>query len=569
MANTQGFDLVAELTPAALLSIMQAAWEVTDVFPKNIPLDPGPLDGFMIQGGQVQVPNSGLGIQLVPPDSLQLQFELQIQIQLQNPPVPSAQNLDIEANASATVPIGVLPGKNAVGLLFGGLTPDKVGVTLVGGDPIGPKLHDYITEFVHQQFQNNGPSFPHQVTKYKQTIFSFTYDATLDLMDDPSDAAHQIKVSFPVQSGQEKLQISIPIHLKLYNIQPPGLAKDPMGVEAQLVLTTDLVEAPGSVSADLSKAQVTVTNLVPAGPNYGDEGKNYMPWAGFLTSLLTNNLQQQGQAMVQQMKPVSFTYPEPSKMQDFIAQQILKRLNAMGPFEVWPGTAKSPIGVQNVATVVLSDALVIALNSQQGSNVNAIVNFIPGGRTFAIAISARNTLVIINKAIKDKFPSLPTVIHNVDGHDVRLKSLSPSLTSAIHFFGDVTVIDAVLGSIDVDASFDVDVGLEWLPPNAQGQGLKANTGDPDVHLSGLDWLLGILTGFLTFGLIGVIIAVVVIEVVQHIASSLGSALLKDPVNNAVTGIGGAWPSPLQSVGDVKSAFENPIVISPDGLLFGG
>ena len=97
--------------------------------------------------------------------------------------------------------------------------------------------------------------------------------------------------------------------------------------------------------------------------------------------------------------------------------------------------------------------------------------------------------------------------HNVDGHDVDLKRLDPSLTTAIHMSGDVTVINAVLGSIDVDASFDVDIGLDWQTNPDGTQMLHADPGTPDVHLSALAWLVSILIGFITFGVVGAIIAV--------------------------------------------------------------
>jgi hypothetical protein len=554
---------------------MHAAWETTDLFPKNIPLSPGPIDGFNIQGGQVQVPKSGLGVQLVPKDSLALQFELQIQIQLQPPPVPSAKNVDIVAKASATVPIGPMPGKKNVALLLGGITPDKVGVTLVGGDPIAAKLHDYITEFVHELYKSNGTAFPQHVPKVNQNfsfppIIDITYDVMLDLMDDPSDPAHQIQVTFPINGTQQKLQISIPIHLKIYNIRPLGSpVKDPLGIEAQLVLTTDLTAIPGSVSANLKLATVEVQNLVPAGPIYGDEGPNYMPYAGIFGPVLQSQLEQQGEQMVQQMNPISYTYPDPSKIQGFIVEQILKQLNAKGPFELWPGTATPPVAVNDVADIVLPDALVIAINSNPGSDINQLTNFVPAGKSFGIAVSGQRTMSMVNDAKAAQFPTFPVVIPNVHGHSVRLKSLNPSLTNAIHFSGDLTVINAILGHWDVDASYDVDVGLEWLPPDTAGlQKLKANTGEPDIDLSGLAWLVSILTGFLTFGVTGVVIAIVIVAIVEDVTSSIGSEVVKDQVTSAILGLR-AWPSPLQSVGEVKSAFENPIIISPDGLQFGG
>ena len=121
----------------------------------------------------------------------------------------------------------------------------------------------------------------------------------------------------------------------------------------------------------------------------------------------------------------------------------------------------------------------------------------------------------------------------------------------------------------MDASFDVDVGLEWLPPDANGlQLIKADVGDPDVHLSGLAWLLLILGGLITGGIAGAVVGTVIGLVVQGVASNIGSTVVVDQVTKAVTGVG-AWPSPIDAIGNVNAAFDKTIVISPDGLLFTG
>jgi hypothetical protein len=369
--------------------------------------------------------------------------------------------------------------------------------------------------------------------------------------------------------------ISIPIYLRIYNIQPSGTFLDPMGVEARLVLTTDLVKIPGKISADLSQAKVSVDNLVPAGADHGNEGTNFTSnnnaSFGLLKTFLQTKIEEQGKAMVSLMPPATFTYPAPAEIQGFFALQLQAALNGLGAFEVWPGKATRPpqLEVKLVTPVVLADVLAFGMQTSPGAvNAGALTNFVPSGKLFAIAVSADKTMTVMKNAINAKFPSLPTVIPNVHGHDVRLESLNPSLTSALHFSGDVTVLDVTFLNLDIGAGFDVDVGLEWLPPDANGQKLKADPGDPDVDLSGWAWLVSIIAGLLTYGVVGVVIAVIVDEIVEGIASDIGGEVVNNQVTNAVDGME-PWPSPLDKVGDVKSAFENPVGIDSDGLLIQG
>ena len=595
MANTQGFEIVAELTPPVLLQMMQAAWKsggtpgTPGVIPQNFNIPPGLAFGpLTIQDGQVQIPEAGLGVQMAPDvNGVALQFDLQIQVEFQNPPVPSASMIALDANVTAKVPVGSLPGQINVAMLLTGLPRGNVSVTLPGGDPIAPNLDGYITDFIHQLYTANGPNFPHHEDMSNQDLVLYTANASIDLYDDPQDPAHQIQVAFP----PNQLAITVPIHLKIYQIvaksaQAPALS-DPMGVEAQFLITADLVENPGSVSANLPAAQVQVQNIVPAGPAYGNEGPHYTANKATLASVfipldtaISTALQQQGQRMIQNLQPVTFDYPTETQIENFIGDQFFQQLTAEGSISVWtPETPGGPTPVQltDVTVQALTDALAIAINSSPGSNASLLTNFVPAGMSFAFALSGTEVLNIIQQTIHSPvsqggfgptFPNPPMRFHNVDGHDVDLKRLDPSLTNAIHMSGDVTVINAVLGSIDVDAGFDVDIGLDWKDNVDGTQMLHADPGTPDVHLSALAWLVSILLGFITVGVVGVIVAVVVMVVVTNIASSIGGSLVKNQVTNAVTGIS-ALPSELIGIGTIASKFENPITIAPDGLVFGG
>lgn len=580
MANTRGFEIVAELAPAALLNMLQAAWANTTLFPKNLDIPPGAFGGFAVLGGQVQLPMSGLDVRPAPPSALGLGFGLDIQIQLKDPPVPSAALIAFSATASVEVPVGPIPGQKNVALLFGAMGPPDPGrVTLPGGNPVTANLPAYVADFVHMMYETDGPAFPHHVSLGAQSMLAYTYDADLDLYDDPANPSHRIQTAFVTVGGVQQLEVVIPIHLRISNLTKtlsiaPNL-RPFMGIEAQLVLTSADLQLAGPVSVDLRKANVTVRNLVPAGSDYPDEGANYIanrsvlaPY-GDLDSLFAASLESQAKTQfVTKLAPLSFAFPSTFDIQVFIATALHGKLAARPPFEVWPGSAAPPVAVNDVAVRALPDALAIAINAGPGADIGLLDNFVPAGRSFAIAISAARTLSMIQQAIDAKFPTLP-IVFNVKGYDVRLRSLTPSLTSFLHFSGGVTVIDAILDSIDVDANYDVDVGLEWLPPGpADAQKLKPMVHDPDISLSTLTWILGLLLSFLGGGVIGLVIVGVALEITRQIASTIGGAIVADEVSGAVEGLQ-AWPSPLGTAGDVKSAFENPVTISPDGLLIGG
>jgi hypothetical protein len=58
-------------------------------------------------------------------------------------------------------------------------------------------------------------------------------------------------------------------------------------------------------------------------------------------------------------------------------------------------------------------------------------------------------------------PDFPNTPHHetADGHDAKVTRLDVSLRNgSIHVEGDVTVVDAIADSIDVDASFEAEIG---------------------------------------------------------------------------------------------------------------
>ena len=176
------------------------------------------------------------------------------------------------------------------------------------------------------------------------------------------------------------------------------------------------------------------------------------------------------------------------------------------------------------------------------------------------------------------FNNLP-IRFEEDGKDVDLNSLNISvINNAIRLQGTVTVIDAVLGSIDVDASFTTDIGFHWTPNGIlNSSGFQAMDhqmiGDPDVDVDeGIAyWIIAIILAIISFGVGGVLIGVItiiVILIVKAIVENIGSDSLVDGVTGAVDGIT-AWPSDLSNIGRVKAVFFDPIEVSTTGLVISG
>ena len=93
MADTHGFEAVAELTTKALLLFMKSSWKSggdrpgapapKGVIPEYIDLDPGAaFGGFKVKDGRVYIPREGVEIEAAAPDSLRLKLELKATAQL-------------------------------------------------------------------------------------------------------------------------------------------------------------------------------------------------------------------------------------------------------------------------------------------------------------------------------------------------------------------------------------------------------------------------------------------------------------------------------------------------------
>jgi len=594
MADTHGFEVVAEVMVPMLVQVLRAAWKSGGdpggggVINEYFDISPGTMVGpYTLHDGQVQIPQNELDLTMAPEpavNGVDLKFGLHLQIHIENPPVPSAGMLTMTADCHAKAPIGTLPGTVNVGILLAGLPRSNVTASLTSGDPVTPNIDQYLSEYVHQQYINDGTTFPHTVTKTNQPVgalglTAYNVDVFVELFDDPGDPAHRIEVTRP----PGKVKISIPIHMRIYNIvRILGLAPvlaDPMGIEARMVLTAPFNQSPGMLQAQLTASIVTTENLVPAA---AVEGTNYTSnnaaLAGSLPGNISTQLQTQGQAMAQAMGDITIPVPSVNDIETAIGDAFHQKLIAQGSLAVWtPDTAGgAPVQVNDVATRATADMLAIAINAGGGADIAALTSFVPFGGSFAIAISAGKVLGIIDISIHRPesdggfgtgFP--PKEFDNVNGHKANLTRLDISLIAgAIHMDGDVTVIDAILDSIDVDTSFTEDVGMHWVDNTDGTQQMKSDPGEPDVDLSVLAWIVSFLIGFITLGLVGGVIAFVVLMIVTGIAQSIGSTLIVNNVTNQVEGIG-AWPDQLVKIGTVQSRFENPIVIAPDGIVVAG
>ena len=581
MPSTSGFEVVGELSLEVLQQVLEAAWD-NNIIPHSIDAGPGLAYGpYQIEQAVIDIPRSGLSLVMAPGanNGIKITLSAEAQVEIANPPLPSLTFFDMTTDISVTAEIAKLPDSIDIAIMLAEVPREKVSAVLTSGDPIPPLTIDLITEYVHEQYTNG--TIPATQSLEGVSFIGFTADVWVDIYDDQSAPSRRIEVSLP---ASDQVKIRIPIHLKLTNISNT-LAPAPMGVVARLAITADLVSAPGSITARLSTATVDVEDFAPAPPSdgpidYDDEGTNYSIAAGFFPALETAiiaSLQAQGTTIVNAVGDIIVDVPTLGEIETFIADQAHNAVIGQGNINLWTPEAPegSGLSINDVVPKALADAIAFGINPMADANADSIVNFIPAGRSCGIAIDGQIVIDMIWETIRrpedeggfgPDFP--PHTFDDVNGHDARLNDLDISLRDgSIHMEGDVTVIDAVLGCIDVDASFSADAGLEWAD-NADGtQRLEPFTiGEPDVDLSLLAWILSFLIGFITFGLVGGIIVLVALFVIEGIAERIGGSVVRDEVTGQVRGIG-AWPQTIRGIGDVVARFENPVIIDEDGILF--
>lgn len=615
MADTKGFSVVVEASEGVLRKVVRGAWKSSEC-----PEDPGDrgripeffdipegesFGSFVVADGSVQIPEDDLDASLRPDiTGAEIRLGVLVHVEIADPPVPSAQMLDMTADLRAAAPIGQIPGVQDVGWLLAGLPRSQVSATLTSGDPIESRIELFAGEFVDKAYENGGPSgpidpgFPSIPHVIAQDALPFAgglliTDVHAEIFNDASNPAHDIVTS--VGGGQ--ITISLPIYLRMFEILVSNAVSlvftpvDPMGIETRISISAPFGRSGSEFRADLTAATISVDPISPAGPEYGDEGSNYLTnkvnLAGIpfipidLDAAITSELTTRGQTLAEEIGEIAITAPTIAEIEAFIADMFHDDLEARDFIYIWgPEATDEDFEVDSITIGATSEFLAIALNDQGAGDVDGLANFIPADRDFAIAVSAEQVTASIESAREGSELAdgdLPKTF-TPDGKEVRLTDLDVSLTpGAIRISGEVTVVDAILGSIDVDADFFNDVGLRWQPNgslNADG-GQRMDhfeiDSDVDPEESVLLWVLTAILAVLTlgaFGLLGALVVIIVALVVRGIAENMGSEILSDEITDTVTGIT-AWPEDLARIGRVEAVFFDPIVIDLTGLTIAG
>lgn len=575
MPNLGGFEVVGELTVETLVEILKGAWD-NDTIPHSTNVPAGTAFGpYALADGVVNIPRDTLALGMdVPVNGVRITLPGEVQVEVANPPIPSARFFALSTDIVVRVPIGVLPGTIHVAALLAGIPRASVSATVTSGDPIPALTLSSVEEYVHARYADG--TIPHAVTQSGLSLGPFSADAYIELYDDPAQPAFRISVQQPTPT---QVVVRIPFHLRLSNLSA-GLS--PCGVVGKLVLTSSLAVVPGTVSANLGSAAVSIEDYAPAPAidamgDHDSEGTNYAinntGSGGFLETAVRAQLIARASAVAQGIGNIVVAVPTLAQIEQFIADRAHSAIIGRGDIALWTPTPPPDGGVTvtDVRPLALPDAIAFCLNNPAG-DTTAIVDFVPASRSCAIAIDGAKVIQLIEEQI-DKpeseggFGGLPHTFHDVDGHTARLTRLSTSLRNgSIHLEGDVTVIDAIADSIDVDASFEAEVGLEWVDTADGGQMLRPFVISTDVDLSLLAWILSFLLGFITLGLVGGIIALVIVAVAEGVAEKVGGSIVRDEITGQVKSIG-AWPQQLEGIGTVEARFDNPVIIDPQSVMF--
>jgi hypothetical protein len=577
MPDLGGFEVVGQLTEAVLNEILKSAWD-NDIIPHSTPIPAGTAFGpYQVADGVVNIARDTLHLAMdVPANGVRITLPAEIQVEIANPPVPSARLFDMTADLVARVSIGVIPDTIQVAAMLAGIPAGNVSAQLTSGDPVPALTTTLIAEYIHARYQDN--TIPNTITEEDVSLgFGFSGDVFMQIFDDASDASRRIEVTQPDASS---VKISLPFYLRVSDMSAPAGPQplSPMGITGRIVITADLQQAPGSLTVRLASGDLEIEDVAPAP---GTEGSNYTTNKAGASSFgidleeqLKANMRARGQAILAALGDQTFMVPTVAQLEAFIASQAHAAITGRGDIALWTPTPPpgGDVTVTDVKPVALPDAIAFCLNNPAG-NTDVIVNFIPASRTCAIAIDGAKVVQIIRDQINKPedeggLGGLPHTVEDVNGHDAVVTRIDVSLVAgAIRVSGDVTVKDAIAGSIDVDASFSANVGLRWEDNPDGTQRIEPFViGEPDVDLSLLAWILSFLIGFITLGLVGGIIALVVMNIAEGIAEKIGGSIIRDEITGQVKGIG-AWPQDLEGIGEVTSRFENPVLIDPQSVMF--
>ncbi|MEO6818699.1 MAG: hypothetical protein ABI204_03155, partial [Ginsengibacter sp.] len=173
MADTHGFEVVAELRESSLKQLLKAAWKSggddsdVGVIPEKINI-PGPsvpapvmFGPYQVSSGMVQIPQDQLDLSMdVPIDGVKIKLGTIVHVEIANPPIDSAKLFDLTADVFVRTPIRGINNDEIVAD-FTALPADGVTVNITSGDPIGPITNAAIEEFVHKKYNEN--AIPHVI----------------------------------------------------------------------------------------------------------------------------------------------------------------------------------------------------------------------------------------------------------------------------------------------------------------------------------------------------------------------------------------------------------------------
>jgi hypothetical protein len=592
MVNTHGFQTVAEITEASLLDILKEAWRSgslnnTGTLPQAIQLPAGMMLGpYTLADGTVQIPQEQIRLDLNPGiNGFNITLGMLVSLEIANPPVPSAQLFNLTADVTLRVPVGNAPDPSApinLALLLENLPPDAVDVLITSGDPFAAVLLNGPEEYIHQLYQDN--TIPHLVEDIPLNFGPFSMKASVQFFDDESDPAKRITVQYP----PNQLQVDLPCYLRFYEITDtiPGFSlASPMGVFATARLTMPFTRTASHIHIGTDAIAVDLVNITPGpgaeGINYNtnkvlvDAARLFFPALPTLEDAIRTGFVTAATAFFAGRPPVDFDIPTLAQLEEQVEQFIRDEMNARRWLVLWApdGEVAEGLTIDSITPKVLADTLAIAFNGGPGANANLLDNFVPPPCDFAIALDDDFIEGIFREKLAEQFPTLPVTLpeEQSDGHNIRLESLGLNLVDgAIRVSGSMTLVDEILGSIDVGVNFSVNLGLRWIDNPDGTQMLEPFIiGDPDVDidLDILGWILAFLTGFVLFGVIGGIIFLIILAIVIEIVESVGGGMAKDALGN-VTGIA-AWPVVLPNIGNISARFKNPVDIFATGVLFIG
>ena len=584
MPNTRGFEMVAEVKEATLKEILRQAWKSGSddsdegVIPEHIEIPAGLAFGpYNIKDGTVQIPQNELELNMnTGINGLDIKMGTIIHIEIEDPPVSSAKFFDITADITVQTPVRVRNDVDVYAILEN-LPNNAISTVITSGNPIDAVTNATIEEYVHNQFHSD--TFPNIIDPIPMSFGSFDMNIRAEMYDDIENPSKKTNVSMP---DANHVQLEIPVYLRIYDITGSMFGfslQTPMGVNGTAIVIAPYTSSDSQVTADFTLATVTLENIVPA--DDPTEGANYT-FNKSMAAVANYDLDQliktgfetgASNELKTALGFIKVDIPQITEIESFISDQVRQELNTRKQIFIWRPDAPDGSGqeINDINNQSLTTALAIGINSSPGANLPAVTDFIPAARDFSIGLSSSKVMSELNKVKDDTYPSFPhTFDDKIEGKTVKLNSLSFSLRNgAIGITGEVTVVDAVLGSIDVDASFDAEAVLKW-EDNADGsQSLVPSIkGDPDVDLDLLAWILSFLIGFITFGIIGGIIAIVIVAVVENVATKIGAKVAKDEATGQLKVLA-AWPQDLDEIGTITARFLNPVDIATNGIIFSG